>query len=50
MQARWATQMAGRRRGLDLGTHCETECWRHATLGVDGSVVVHNAEALERQT
>lgn len=47
MRARWATQIAERRERLDLRTQFETEGRPYATLGVDGAVVIHNAEALE---
>lgn len=49
MRARWATQIAERRESLDLRTQFETEGRPYATLDVDGSVVIHNAAALERR-
>lgn len=48
MRARWATQIAERRESLDLRTQFETEGRPYATLDADGSVVIHNAAALER--
>lgn len=49
MRARWATQIAQRRKSLDLRTQFETEGRPYATLGVDGSVVIHNGAPLERR-
>lgn len=49
MRARWATQIAERRESLDLRTQFETEGRPYATLGADGSVVIHNGAPLERR-
>jgi len=50
MQARWVDRIAERRECLDLAAEFDTDGRPYATLAADGSVVIHNPEALERQT
>lgn len=50
MRARWVSRIAERREHLDLGAEFDAEGRPYATLAADGSVVIHNAEALEHRT
>lgn len=50
MRVRWADRIAERRERLDLGAEFDAEGRPYATVTTDGSVVIHNAEALEHRT
>ena len=46
LRARWAAQIAERCERLDLGARFEAQGRPYATLSGEGTVVVHNGEAL----